>query len=247
MTAWPALAWTDFAAAAWPAFAGMPYASQAPAGPLRSAALGLSAGGVELSSLGAIGTIDGVVIGRIAGRNGPGTGRISIGPAGLSWCPPGMQYGPSVPVAGDGSYLLCGSDSDRWIVVQVYASWLLPSAEAEVLLHDRYGNGIAAADATADQAAAGNVATWSLIVANYGAKTLRHLRAWLDAATVGHALSADGVTYLAATATAPLALGDLASGGTITLYLQRTIAAAAPSDPKLLNSLHFSWAEPIWE
>lgn len=199
---------------------------------------------MEIVHLLTSGTLPGVSILAAAARNGQGTGYLkTTGTAGvnLSWKAPGSSgFGPEVDVASDGSYLLEDPDSAKWLRVQVYKDYLRSGpAQGAVRLYEVYNNGIGHDDVTAAEASAGDVASYNVIMKNDSPKILIAPRVWLDAAVSDLEISDDNIVWVSPT-TEPTALlfPDLAAGGSDTLYLRRTIAAAATFDPKILNLLH---------
>lgn len=209
----------------------------------QSDALRLLILGVEILHLHAVGTVAGVQVLAAAARNGPGSGVLRTDGASLSWRAPGASaFGPPVAVASDGSVLLLAADPESWLRVQVHASFLAGAEEAAVLLADRFGNGVVFGDVTAAGAAAGDVRTYELVMQNDSQMTLSGVRVWLDAAASGLEISDDASTWVTPTTeAAALAFPDLAPAGTDSLWVRRTTAAGASSNPKILDHLHFAW------
>lgn len=209
--------------------------------------LRIEVGGVEVVSLVAAGVPPGVVILHAAGRNGPGTGRIltNADADGLQWRAPGSStYGPEVVIAGEGNeYLLHdGEDDDCYLRIEAYASYLEADAWSEVEIRDVFENDVAQDDVTAAEALAGNVLDYTLTLRNASAGTMSDILAWIDAAVSGIEISDDDITYVAPTTRGTgLNLGSLAADATATLYVRRTITAAAASDDEVLTHLHFSF------
>jgi len=199
----------------------------------------------EVRPLTLVGTVPGVAPLLAAAKNGPGAGRLRYDPtAGAVQykAPDSSTWGPIQKTEADADYLLLdGDDRDAWLRVSVYRDHLPAGpAEARVLLADRWGNGVSLADVTAEEAAAGDVSTWTLTLTHQGTHTIENLVVWLDAAHAGLELSSDGVAYSSPTTEGTaLALADLSPGDSLTLYLRRTIAAAAAADPDVLDLLHF--------
>ena len=215
-----------------------------PAVATRNDALRFELAGLEIVHLLTAGTLPGVRVLAAAARNGQGTGYLkTTGAAGvnLSWKAPGSAaFGPEVDVASDGSYLLEDPDSAKWLRVQVYKDYLRSGpAQGAVRLYEVYNNGIGHDDVTAAEATAGDVASYNVTLKNESTRVLIAPRVWLDAAVSDLEISDDNATWVSPT-TEPTALvfPDLAAGGTDILYLRRTIDAAAPFDPKILNLLH---------
>ena len=208
-------------------------------------ALRVEVSSVDVENLRPTGTIHGVVVNSAAGRNGPGTGRIrSIGNV-LGWKAPGSNtWGDGVACAADGEYLLeDGEDRDKFVRVQVYADYLLEGAdEAVVELADVYENDVGQADLTAGEATAGDVLDYEVTLENVSNNWLSQITVWIEPGTAGLEISDDDAAYVSPKVeSAGLEFADLAPGASHTLYLRRTIAAGAGSDPDVLNHLHISF------
>lgn len=197
----------------------------------------------------AVGAVLGCVPVAAAGRNGPGTGYLKAGTAGLQWRAPGSAtYGPLVPVAADGTVLLeDGEDSDCWLRVQVYATWLpSDSREGPVELTDRYG-GAFGDDFTASDTRDTWDSTITLTLANDGPLDVLNLRAWIDTTVAGGDLieiSDDGSTWVSpdSEAHADVLVWDrLAAGGTTSLYVRRYIASSVGTSPDLTTVVQLAW------
>jgi len=221
---------------------------------------------VEISHLVAVGTIPGVSVAAVAARNGPGVGRLKSDGDKLAWQSPGSsEFGEPVTCAVDGSYLLeDGEDRDKWVRVQVYVSHLHPGhAAGRVALADRYAAGVGHDDVTAEEAAAGDLATYTLSLKNAGTAWLSNLRAWLGSVpTAGgwrdmfalmlgwHSggpagrleISDDGATWVRpGSEDAALVLPDLGPSATDTLHVRRTVDGGASAAPDVLAFLHFAF------
>jgi len=202
---------------------------------------------LEIKHLAAVGTLPGVVILQAAARNGPGTGQLQSSSDGtrLAWRAPGSDtFGAAVVCGSDGPYLLeDGEDPNKWLRVQIYASYLASTPrDARVYLGDLFANGPPHDDVTAQEASAGDVTIYSLELVNESAVNISDLRAWIHATVSGLEISDDNATWVNPTTEATgLSFGSLASGASKTLWLRRTIAAAAASDAKILTLLHFAW------
>jgi hypothetical protein len=209
-------------------------------------ALKIEPSGVLLESLQRLGEVPGVVIDRIAGRNGEGIGELTCIGAdkGVGWKAPGSsRFGAAVVAAADGFYLLeDGEDASKWVRVYVYRDYLITGRTARVYLKDRYENRLGYDDITAGEATAGDVSSWTLELYNAGASTFHQFRVWIDAAVSGLDISDDGASWVAPTTKeTALELPDLGAGLADMLHLRRTIVAGAVADPKVLNRLHFAF------
>jgi len=210
--------------------------------------LQFESGGNALGQLAASGALPGAVALAAAGMNGPGAGTLAIDAAGnLCWTAPGGAAGAPVDVSAGGTFLLAAADARQWLRVEVYAAYLALPSTAAIALADRYASPLVSADVTAAQAAAGNVATWSVTLHNTSSAAAGTLKIWLDAASyAGVQISLDGTTWSRPTTSAAgLAIGTLAAGASATIYLKRTVAASSPSAASCLISLHASWQTPI--
>ncbi len=208
-------------------------------------ALRIEYSATEVAHLDVVGTIPGVVPIAVAARCGVGTARIRSTAAGLRFKAPGSSaWGPAVAAAADGSYLLeDGDDRDKWLRVTVYTAFLLTPREARVLLADRFNNPIASDNVSAAEATAGDAEDVELAVANDGTAYLSQVQAWIDSDVAGLQISPNGADWSAPTTEATaLALADVPPGDDVALHVRRTIAAAAPSDPDILNHLHLSFS-----
>lgn len=209
--------------------------------------LRIYADAVEVSCLALVGTIAGVRPLAVAALCGRGTARLRSDAAGtaLSFRAPGsITWGPWVAAGGDGSYLLeDGETPSKWIRVQVYAAYLLASPqEARIALTDQFNNAIGSDNVSAAEASAGDVETYTVTLQNDSVNTISGLKAWLDAAVDCLEISHNGADWVAPTSeAAALALADVPAAAAATLHLRRTIAAAAPSDPSVLNLIHLAF------
>jgi len=201
----------------------------------------------EVRPLSLAGTVPGVAPLLAAGRNGPGAGRIRWNPtaAALQYqAPDSATWGDPQTATADGTFLLVdGEDASKCVRVAVYTTHLGDApTEARVLLADRYLNGIPFRDATAAEATAGDVDTYTLTLTNAGTVTVSALVAWLDADTAGLEISDDGATWVTPTTEGTaLALSDLAPAASATLHARRTIAASADADPDILDLIHLAF------
>lgn len=204
----------------------------------------------EFDVLRAVRTLCGAAIVRVGGANGPGRGYLMGDATGtrLRWrAPRSTAAGEWVRVDADGTYvLLDGEDPDRWIEVQVVATALRPAAWVEPIeLAEVYGSPPAIEDLDAAQAAAGRVSQTTLTLSAPAGLALANTTAWLDphdAAT--YELSWDGTAWHAphseAEALATLGTQTIPAGGSVALYVRRTIAAGAAATPRRLVVLHAS-------
>jgi len=214
-----------------------------------AAALAVTVGGVEVVSLRWMGSVDGVRVDAVAGRNGPGEGLLEINPTQqtIRWRAPGSAtFGAVTAYTGDGSYLARdGDDDNKWIRARLWTAHLpTVTQRAAVHLADRYNNDIAQADLSAAEATAGDVLDYELTLENVGLLDMLELRAWIDAETERIEISDDDVTYVSPDAedhADVLFWARLEVNDTETLYVRRTIPASADSQPGVLTLLHFSW------
>lgn len=219
-----------------------------PAAATQSDALRVELSSVEVKGLHAAGTLPGVELLFVGHRNGPGQGTLrAVTATSLAWRAPGSaNFGGAVEVGAGGSFvLLDGDDPYKHMRVEVYASFLPAGPlEAPVFLQEAFNEGIGGEGVSAAEAAAGDVASWTVELVNASAVALTALRVWLDAATQGLELSWDGASWYAPDSenhADVLAHASLASSASVTLHLRRTIGASAPADPGVLNLIHFAW------
>jgi len=213
----------------------------------RADSLRLTISGVEVQHLVPVGTIPGVVVEAVAAGCGPGAARLRSSADGtrLAFKAPGSAaWGLDCVADVDTTWFLQdGEDPDKWARVARYGDYMNTGpAEGRVLLDDVFNNAVAYDDVTAAEALAGDVATYTITLANDSLHRFSKLVAWLDAAVTGLEISDDGITWVSpVTEAAGLALDDIAPGGTDTLHARRTIGAAADSDTDVLNHLHFAF------
>jgi len=194
-----------------------------------------------------MGTLDGVAITHVGGRNGPGTGHIQSDGTGskLSWKAPGSStYGTGVDCSAGGNFILCdGDDPDKFVRIAVTASRLPTSNdEAIVLLADVYNNDVASDDVSASEASAGDVETYTITLANDSTDKLLYVKVWIDSGVSNIEISDDGASWVTPTTEGTaLSFGTIVVSGTDTLHVRRTIGAAAGSDPNVLTHLHASF------
>jgi len=201
--------------------------------------------GVDLISLAVVGAIPGVVVLAAGGANGPGVGWLSLSSYGLSWrAPESSSFGSPQLFSEDGTYLLeDGEDAGKWVRVQVYTDYLPATADALVYLEDRY-NDLGPADVAAAQASAGQTVDTGYQLANVTPMTIVGIKLWIDPAVSSLSVSSDGITYYTPTSESDphvLSWSIVGAGGSVNVYVRRTIGAGAGPDPKVLNALHFSW------
>jgi hypothetical protein len=199
----------------------------------------------------AAGTLPGVAILAVAGRNGSGTGLLRASGDGtyLSWrAPRSDRFGSTVVCDADGDYMLeDGNFPDKFIRVNVSVDYLVPGAgDAKIYIKDIYDNGFAAADITAAQASAGNVQVYTIGLHNDSPMDILNVKVWLGSVgLVGIIeLSTDAANYYAPTFEDHadiIEFARIAAAGDETLYIRRTITAGAESDPAFLNHLEFSF------
>jgi hypothetical protein len=195
-----------------------------------------------------LGAPAGVRVLRAAGRNRPGTGRLTYRTDGeallLAWQPPGDVPGLDVPIDG-ASADLCGLDEDRWVQLEIYADFLQTYGDsAEVLLRDCYGAMPCDADVTAEDALAGQIEYSETLLVNNGDHRIDPYL-WLDPATPDLEISVNGSSYSAPTdPSQALHMAPIAAGGNGRIYFRRTIPAESPADPKVRNIVYIDFCDP---
>jgi len=216
----------------------------------RNDGLRLQLSGADVTSLSALGTLPGVVVLAAAAANGPGLGTLIASAAGLAWQPPSPPAlpmpGASQACPGDGTYLLEGADPAQWIRVQVYSAYLPASGSAQVALADLYG-GVGIDDVSAANASAGLTETTQFSLTNVTPSLITGVTLWIDPVGSGAgtlSVSSDGTNFFQ-----PHYQGDpnvltwssIASLASVSVWVRRTIGAAAVSNPRLLNLLRWAW------
>lgn len=212
----------------------------------RADALRVEVASVEVQHLTPAGTVAGIRIDAVAARNGPGVAMLQVVPPNLlSWKGPSGSYGPGVDVSQAGSYLVeDGGDPGKWARVTSVPAFLPSAEEVRVYLQDRFENEVADDDVTAAEASAGDTKTWTLTLSNDSSFGLSDVKAWIDASVSDIEISDDGATWVTPTSETHgdvLTWGMISAGGSETLHVRRTIAAATSSDPDILNLFHFAW------
>lgn len=202
----------------------------------------VKSGGIEISHLRVVGAIPGVRIDQAGGANGPGVGGVRYDEQGLAWRPPGAEYGSPVAIPGDGAYLLAGPEPGQFARVTAWESYLRIGAEESVYLADRFANGPPGDDVTAEEAEAGDVATWTLSLVNESALNASDLRVWLDGDTDRIEISDNGSNWSSPTTEeTAIQFGDVTAGDFKTLHVRRTVEPVADYDPAVLVRLHMAF------
>ena len=212
-------------------------------------ALRFEVGAAESPSLVAVGTLEGLVVQRIGGANGPGTGRLRAEEDGtqVAWRAPGSStFGPAIECAGASVLLFDGDDATKFVRVRGYAAYMPGMGqEAQVFIADRWNNEAGGDDVTAGEAAAGDVSTRTVTLRNACGVTLENIKIWLDAAVVDIEISHNGVLWVSpVTEATGIDVADILPNGTGTLHVRRTIGAAAPSDTDVLNIFYAAFNGP---
>lgn len=214
-------------------------------------AVRLASSGADVASLHAVGTLDGVAVLFASGRNIPGTGYLrSYGDGtSLAWKEPGgSAYGSQLDCSAGGVFrLLGGDDPNAYVRVHVVPSYLSPGTnEARVLLQEFYNNALATDDVTAAEALAGDVETWTIEIRNTHPTWLAvaRLKVWLGPFIDNIEISTDGIAWVTPRSEVDpdvLEYSAVAGGKAATVHFRRTIGAAAPSDPDVLNCVEWSF------
>jgi len=196
--------------------------------------LRITVSGTPVASLDWIGAIPGVQIVAVAGRNGPGFGRLRSERDGswIAWRAPGSTtYGPPVQATTSGEFVIHdGEDRDKWIRVEVFVDYFPGFASTrEIELVDRFENPVSGPDVAAADASAGLTTTETYTLENVSPWTFHQVRAWVDPQTVTMNTSDDGAAWVTPTTeAAALLLADrLDPGRTVVLFSQRVIPAGS--------------------
>lgn len=191
-----------------------------------------------------VGAIPGVAVLYAAGRNGAGTGRLMQSGTRLQWRAPGSAtFGLAVQCTSDGTYLLAdGEDRDKWIRVQVYASYLPAGAnETLVYIHAAYGG--LYVDITAGEAAGSWEKTYELDLHNVSGIILSDVRVWVEPGGSVTGISDDDVTYVLPTSEddANVLIYDaLPASDTATLHV-RIAGTGSAASPDVKNEIHVAF------
>lgn len=218
----------------------------------RSDGLRWKISGAEVKSLAGVGTVPGIAVLHVAGRNGPGIGILRLTGAGqlAAWRAPGSAvFGSTVRIASDGAYLVeDGEDLSKYLRIQVYRDFLPAGGEADsrVYIQDVYDNGLSSDEVSAAEATAGLVETVTLALANDGPNAARDVKIWLEMVEGFERLeiSLDNVSFYRPWHEGhaqALSVATIAAGGSQAVYLRRTIGAGAAADPDILNVLRCAW------
>lgn len=217
----------------------------------RADAVHLLKDGAEAGPLLCVGTISGVVVRAVAQLNGPGAGRLIAGADAvtglptLAWQAPGSATpGAAQSVEAENDYLLeDGEDTDKWIRVAAYPSYLGTSGQALVYLKDGY-NTLGPSDVGSGDAAAGQVVDTTYQLKNVSVHLVLNAKLWIDPAVTGLEVSDDGVTFVAPDSEVHadvLVWASIAAGASVDVTIRRTTASSAPADPARLNVIKFAW------
>ena len=201
---------------------------------------------VEIKPLAWIDGPPGVRIDFVAGGNASGTGYLTWDAEAdqFYWTPPGGTIGEGIPITTDREYTIAGGESGAFIrVTTTAASMPAQSSVWPVVISDTFG-GIACADLSAAEAAAGVTRDWQVRLYNR-ARKLQFFTIWLDQEyneDNSVEISYDGFTYAS-----PLSEEDedimlggaaLSSNTYMDFYLRRTFAAGAAPTPGKMIALY---------
>ncbi len=198
---------------------------------------------VDVVQMTAIGAVPGVVPVLVAACNGPGTGALQCVDAKLSWRAPGSStFGPEVCCLADDTMLLRdGENPDAWIRIEAHLAYLASGSQGEVLICDRWSNGIAQADVSAADALSGAVLEYTVgLRATY---SIANVAIWFGSDSDAYtSASVDAAVWSAPQSeSSALLIDNIASGDTATLYLRRTVPAAAAHSARQRVHLHLSF------
>ena len=195
--------------------------------------------------LATLGTLPGVRILDLAGRNAVGVGRLQRAADGLvSWRAPGSRTaGPAVDVSAGGTFLLRdGDDADAWLEIEATSAWLAAGPlQQRVEVVELWNTALAGDDVTDVQRKEGLTASWTLDLHDAGGAGLS-VTLWLDIYGARYHLLSDsggvGSWIAPVTPGAGLAIG-IAAGGTASLHVRRVIPEYAPPSPLRRVRLHW--------
>jgi hypothetical protein len=194
-----------------------------------SDALRLQLSGVDVPIMRVFGTMPGIIVLAASGYNGPRTGTITVGSAGIAW-----NDGTPAPATPDGEYLLEASDADDFIRVMVYNDYLPASGQATIDITDSY-NVFGPADVTAVQATAGYTVTTQYTIKNISPLPVGVTI--VSAIVPNLLLGTDGVNF----SNSSVVYSGIVAGASVNLYVQETTSAGAIFNPQILNATLCSW------
>lgn len=197
--------------------------------------------GSETGVLDYIYTLPGITIDYISAGNGPGTGRMRYRDGLLYWKAPGSTAWGAPEIAVDGKQCLL-QDGYKYVRVTIDTDYVREGSEAVIHIEDVYENDITPDDVTAGEATSGDILDYNVTLNNNSGNVISELKCWISGNCTWLEISDDDITYVSpATEADALSLADISGGSSATLYLRRTIAAAAASNANLLNQLYFSF------
>lgn len=194
----------------------------------------------------------GVQITEAAGLLSAGVGRLAVvaragGGRGLQWTAPGGAAGDVIPADADGEIRVDdGAQPDHWLRCTLTAARLAAGDAAAVQIASSGPSALDPGDVAAAAAAAGSVETRELTLVNRSAALdLENLTVWLAPGTRFCEVSLDNVTYSAAedetAALAALGATTLPAGGSIAVYVRRTIPAGTAANPSEPLEIRAGW------
>ena len=173
-----------------------------------------------------LGAARGLEVLAASGTGVPGSGRLRVRDGLVSWAGPGREYGPAVAVSG-GVALIRGDSHSHWVVVSVTPEQLA-NDEATVRLAWRNGGPVGLRDATAEEAVAGAVTAWPIIL-RPAAPGGVSLRVWLDPVTARyHAVSFLQESGFVSPVDRADAIATVMDGVPKSLYMRRSIPPDTP-------------------
>lgn len=192
--------------------------------------------------------------------NGKGVGRLlAAGQNSVKWAAPGENYGDAVDIVSGETKVIKSATASKFVVVE-RTSVLPLSGVANIQIIDTLNNVVGMSNFTEAQSTAGEAKYRGLILKNVGASSITNLKAWVDEdedtrlriaqeATVSDAIQtiADeltqptGLSWSTPTAASPLTIGTLAAGGTVGLWIERFVAAAATANPAVTSAVRLQF------
>lgn len=200
----------------------------------------------EIRCLHTAGTLMGVAVTYVGGRNGPGIGVLRATTYGesFSWKAPGSSSFGIEHVLDDDSEVILedGEDTDKIIRIKPFPDYLSSSGgQAEVHLQDSY-NEIGGPPKPYSQ---GLPMEYKIDLYNISSKSLLNLKIWTHIDEDDFYLSWDGIDWTFSDAEdSPNVLyhEELEADETKTLYIKRGVGAEIPQGRiAVLNLLFFSW------
>ena len=207
--------------------------------------------------------VTGVVIDRVADKNGEGSGTLTYTNTGdyLQWTAPSGTIGAQVDASGDGTYTLYDTDTNKWIEVTVTAASLPGSDQSDALTLSRTAEEFIY-DISGAESDAGATRYFAIVAKNESGSTMTDFRVFFtedadSTLAIGKgSISSDQFEDPADINTAPSAVtfddgatdyangldyGDVSNGDFIVVWVRETTSASATPVVGLLDIIEANW------